>query len=163
VVHWRRGDQLQTRCANHKDQSVNCGTAQDLVHWVLAALRNSTNASISGDVSRVYVATNEPQHSDQIMQLHSQGFLTFSSVKDELFQDLDDLSVLAIEASLMLEAQTFFAWGVSEVDDVMEHERMATGRSFCQSRNSHQLSDSRYGVVTWCQSLQQDHSEVSVT
>ncbi|KAJ1429652.1 hypothetical protein B484DRAFT_419051 [Ochromonadaceae sp. CCMP2298] len=106
VVHWRRGDQV-TRCSKRLDTSVNCLPAPHLI----AAVRRLSNDSI------VYVATNE-QESGQLQLLREAGFLTFEDV-------------LAVEVSLMLAAPTFLAWGVSEIDDVVESERQRGGRTYC--------------------------------
>lgn len=38
-----------------------------------------------------------------------------------------------VEVSLMLEADQFLAWGVSEVDDVVERERMRRNLSWCSA------------------------------
>ena len=71
VAHWRRGDQLRTRCKAQRDLSVNCGSAADLI----AAIRRLSNDSI------VYVATNEAATSDEYAALLQAGFRLFSSVK----------------------------------------------------------------------------------
>lgn len=31
----------------------------------------------------------------------------------------------------MLEASTFLGWGISEINDVVEYERMKAGKSYC--------------------------------
>jgi hypothetical protein len=84
----------------------------------------------------VYVATNEPQQSEEMEHLRSQGFVTFEDVhQDSAVLSGDESSdlfmVLAAETSLMLNATTFLGWGISEINDVVEHERMLAGRSFC--------------------------------
>lgn len=71
VVHWRRGDQLATRCLQHKDSSVNCRSAVQLI----AAVRKLTNDSI------VYVATNEEVTSKELESLRREGFKLFSDTK----------------------------------------------------------------------------------
>lgn len=100
VVHWRRGDQLEARCAKHKDKSVNCDSATDLIKMV----KDTANSD-----GVVYIATNEAAGSTEMQILRSAGFKVFADAK------MDNLSVietLMVEVALMLEATTFLAWGV---------------------------------------------------
>ena len=123
VVHWRRGDQLG-RCSSLVDVSVNCRNATALLHKVRLHSKDSV----------VYVATNEPQQSPEMRQLRSAGFTTFTEVAASnalLFGGMDAFQVIATEAILMLHASTFLAWGVSEINDVVEHERSLAGRRHC--------------------------------
>lgn len=123
VVHWRRGDQLPGRCAKNVDTSVNCANASALVQRVQEHSADPV----------VYVATNEPKHSHNYSELRRHGFLTYA----DLASDNSEISnanlfqVLAGEVGLMLRATTFLGWGVSEINDVVEHERKAAGRTFC--------------------------------
>lgn len=48
------------------------------------------------------------------------------------------------QISIMLNASTFLAWGVSEVNDVIEHERMLRGKSYCSAKEE----TPKY--PTWC-------------
>lgn len=123
VVHWRRGDQLQGRCNRNVDASVNCADAAALVRKV----KENTDDRI------IYVATNEPQDSAEMAYLRKKGFLTYRDIASNIttFRRADVFEVLSIEVSLMLAADTFLAWGVSEINDVVEHERMLAGRSHC--------------------------------
>ena len=103
-----------SRCRKEMDVSVNCRDAPDLA----AQVRRYSNDSM------VFIATNEPQMSPSMEQLRKEyHFKTFISVPN--FDDLTPMQVLAIETLLMLEATTFLGWGVSEVNDVVEHERVA--------------------------------------
>lgn len=123
VVHWRRGDQLQGRCSRHVDASVNCADAAALVRKV----KENTEDTV------IYVATNEPQDSSEMAYLRKKGFLTYSDIAHNItaFRGADVFEVLSVEVSLMLGADTFLAWGISEINDVVEHERMLAGRSHC--------------------------------
>lgn len=58
VVHWRRGDQLTSRCSARqgKDVSVNCRNASSLLKLVERIRSHRI----------VYVATNEPRNSSQL-------------------------------------------------------------------------------------------------
>lgn len=123
VVHWRRGDQLQGRCLKSVDTSVNCQNATALVQRV----REFSSDPI------VYVATNEPQNSREMAELRRLGFVTYQdAARDNThLWNADDFAVLAAETHLMLAATTFLAWGVSEINDVVEHERREAGLSHC--------------------------------
>jgi hypothetical protein len=105
VVHWRRGDQLSSRCSSGVDVTVNCGSAEDLVKRV---------RSVSDD-KVVYVATNELQNSKEMKSLRRMGFLTFSDIKLNNFVEIDPFHGVVLEVALMLRASTFLGWGVSEI------------------------------------------------
>jgi hypothetical protein len=154
VVHWRRGDQLQGRCGNKIDASVNCADGAALVQKV-------QGRGQPGDV--VYVATNEPQDSIEMAFLRSKGFLTFSDVvrsgsSDASLQCLDAFEVLAAEVSLMLRAKTFLGWGISEINDVVEFERRQEGRTHCVAEweDGPVLEEARQ---TWCSLLWQRQAQ----
>ena len=124
VVHWRRGDQLNSRCRTKIDTSVNCGNASALIQ----AVKKNSHHTV------VYVATNEPQDSAEMKVLRAQpGWYTFSDVvqgsSDPSLKDLDSLHILVAEAVLMLRADRFLAWGYSEVNNVVNAERKLMGRS----------------------------------
>lgn len=136
VVHWRRGDQLKTRCLNFKDISVNCASAAELMALVQPLTADPL----------IYIATNEPQNSTASNYLGEHGFKLFSSVSFAV----GVFEVFAIETLLMVMATSFLAWGVSEVNDVVEYERMMTGRSFCLHQDKQRVNGS-YGLLTWCE------------
>ena len=117
VVHWRRGDQT-TRCKSGMDASVNCGTGYDFVAKIKEYTHDNT----------IYVATNEKRYSKDLVPLRRAQMKT---ITDGSIPLSDELSVLSLEVELMLRATTFLAWGVSEIDDVVEYERMKAGKSFC--------------------------------
>lgn len=133
VVHWRRGDQLESRCFHHKDRSVNCETADKLIDIV----RNYTKDKI------VYVATNEDPESIEIVHLRNAGFKTFADGMGG--KNVSSLEAIVIDSSLMIDATTFLAWGVSEVDDVVEYERMSLNKTFCVTDRLEDDQDD-----TWC-------------
>lgn len=206
VVHWRRGDQLSSRCAHGADNSVNCKSGLALVKRVrrnldaISSSSGSSSGSNSGsnsgnnsgggssgsggggsgsnvNISVVYVATNEPKDSPELAALAAAGFFFFHSVvntatpmsncsesssssgsgnggsesssssnsesssspavaaaplqaaaSSPLLTSLNLFDILAIEVSLMLQAHTFLAWGVSEMNDLVEWERYSEGR-----------------------------------
>ncbi len=58
----------------------------------------------------------------------------------------DLTEILAIESMLMIEATTFLAWGVSEVNDVIEYERYLLKKPFCIDQT--RVTD--MNEMTWC-------------
>ena len=54
----------------------------------------------------------------------------------------------------MLDASTYLGWGVSEVNDVIEHERRLLGKSHCVAK------ESAVTYPTWCWWLQTVLSKV---
>merc|ERR1712176_788137 len=85
AVHWRRGDQLLTKCKVKHDTSANCGSAE--------GLRDLIQAKLHGRPWRVYVATNEKNMSI-LTQLRGFGYnlqsdagLHFNSL-ESFFADL---------------------------------------------------------------------------
>jgi hypothetical protein len=153
VVHWRRGDQLQGRCGNKIDASVNCADGAALVQKVQAR-------SQADEV--VYIATNEPQDSAEMVYLRSKGFVTLSDVVasggDASLSRMDAFQVLAAEVSLMLRADTFLGWGISEINDVVEFERRQEGRTHCVAEweDGPVLEEARQ---TWCSLLRQREAQ----
>ena len=114
VVHWRRGDQLSTRCETKRDTSINCGSAEELV----ALVRDRTNHSL------VYVATNEMSGSSELAVLRDAGFNVSSDVVARLAPSSPPLGVVeavVVEVELMRDATLFLGWGVTEVNDVVEY------------------------------------------
>lgn len=136
VVHWRRGDQLMSRCRQTKDTSVNCGSAQELVDLV----RAHTNDSL------VYVATNELSNSSESILLAAAGFKLFHHGLSAAFKvSPDSVTGIVIDTSLMLNCNTFLGWGISLVNDVVEHQRMLEQRSYCVAYSEHNTD-----YPTWC-------------
>ena len=133
VVHWRRGDQLTSRCQQGKDVSVNCRSARRFVHEV----RQYTNDSL------VYVATNEEDlHSVDMSILHEAGFLTLN--ESLLGYHRNSVQAAVVDVLLMLDATTFLSWGVSVINDAVEHERMLQGSTYCV------VCESDVVYPTWC-------------
>ena len=102
VVHWRRGDQLTTRCKGERDASVNCDNSTVLIEL----LKNQTQDKL------VYIATNEKDDSPQVEILKNEGYKLFSHTNISVTNMLD---MFIYEIQLMLDSTTFLAWGISEV------------------------------------------------
>ena len=139
VVHWRRGDQIPRRCLTRVDRSVNCEGARALT----TLIRNFSSDSV------VYIATNE-KNSSTLSSLRRSGFSLFEDLLADLNKNvkvaLSVVDVLVAEVSLMLVADTFLAWGVSEIDDVVQFERMKRGKPFCRG----QMNISSIFELNWC-------------
>jgi len=153
AVHWRRGDQLTSRCAHSRDFSVNCGTAEELIK----AIRAHSNDKL------IYVATNEPESSPEHIRLRKEpGFKVFadgraavleagggvSSSNNYLNASIPVVDVFVLEVALMVDATTFLGWGMTEVKDVIEFERMKQKKSFCVARDEKMVMLPE--AKTWC-------------
>lgn len=136
VVHWRRGDQLTARCAQGKDNSVNCGSAAQLT----AKIRRSTNDTT------VFIATNENPRSAYMSELREAGFRVFDSANITSFTGVQ---AFMVEIFLMIDASTFLGWGVSECNDVVEYVRMKMGKSYCLTT----LQSEKEPTLTWCETV----------
>lgn len=158
VVHWRRGDQLQSRCAHAwtglRDFSVNCATAIQLVQAVqtqqalitLTGSRiNATHVPSVQEWKRpVLVATNEANETI-LDELRAHRFYPIMDLMRHhcLYQTgsckttgLSSLEEFIVESQFMTDAPTFISYGISQVNDVIEYERMKQGRSWCSQSNS---------------------------
>jgi len=132
VVHWRRGDQLTTRCKGQKDRSVNCADSLALIDLV----RQNSNDSL------IYIATNE-KNSAEIENLRNASFVVFQDTG--LVNKVTPMEAFILEVTLMIEASTFLGWGISEVNDVVEYERMKKNRTFCTT------DEWSFSYVSWCE------------
>lgn len=142
VVHWRRGDQLSSRCLQGKDNSVNCRSAAELVSLV----REYSNDT------EVYVATNDLEtNSTDIQVLTTNGFKIFNA--SLAGGDASSVTAFVVDVRLMLDANTFLGWGVSIINDIVEHERMLRNKSFCVAK------DENVTYPTWCW-LQEERMKV---
>ena len=144
VVHWRRGDQLATRCAQGKDNSVNCLSSLDLV----AEIRKYSNDKI------VYIATNAHNMTPSDVYLFKKaGFQLFNA--QSVSYIAHSVEALAVDVQLMIDATTFLGWGVSLINDLVEHARMLHRKSWCTTE------ERNITYPTWCwlqeQRLRREH------
>ena len=122
------------------DRSVNCEEAPQLIRKVKKYTKDSL----------IYIATNE-RNKSTLNTLKNAGFLLFDDLRKEVAKrsnvsSLNVVDILAVEASLMLEASSFLAWGVSEIDDVVQYERRQRGNSYCLA----QEKISSVYELNWC-------------
>lgn len=143
AVHWRRGDQRQ-RCAVksilERDETVNCGSAADLVATVEGILtdlerRDAANATTALPPRRrkVYIATNE-NDPETLAALSHRGYKLFRDAfvpGDAAFPrrtawrpgGLSSLDVFVLELLVMAESGFFFGWGPTGVRGFVERIR----------------------------------------
>ena len=159
VVHWRRGDQLKTRCKPRKnggapvDQSYNCGSAKSLITEINRVL---DSGYIQGDKAHefywreegnkafrksskdplpvVYISTNQDlrviEDGKAIKDYFREaGFKTF---KDTGLK-LNDLDEFTTELCMMVDADFFMAWGRSSIHDFV-------GLAYDQKKNPHKYN-----------------------
>ncbi len=133
VVHWRRGDQLLSRCAQGKDTSVNCLSVNDLIREV----KRYTSDNI------IYLATNEVNLShtelDHLRQAHIQVFDPRAAG-----YHAGSVAAAVVDVQLMLDATTFLGWGVSIIHDLVEHVRMVQNKFWCT------VVETNITYPTWC-------------
>lgn len=149
VVHWRRGDQLTTRCSDAwkgaRDYSVNCGSVSELVTTInafldkgpSAASGQSKTAVSSGSIDfrklPILIATNE-KNETILSELRSHHYTPMSDMisKHDTHHQLNgSLDEFIVESQFMLDATVLLTFGVSQINDVLENERMQRGLSFC--------------------------------
>jgi len=147
VVHWRRGDQLLSRCAQGKDTSVNCLSVNDLIHEV----KRYTSDNI------IYLATNEVNLSraelDHLRQAHIQVFN--HSVAG---YRAGSVAAAVVDVQLMLDATTFLGWGVSIIHDLVEHARMVQNKSWCTAVET----NATYPTWCWLQAQRVEQARVKI-
>ena len=128
VVHWRRGDQLTTRCKRHwvglKDTSSNCRSAAEFIADV--------RASLGSNRETVLVATNERNESSLSVLRRAEGFKILSEL---LLQPprrpLSEIDEFVLEALVMLRAPSLLTSGISTINDLVESARKEQGRTYC--------------------------------
>ena len=124
VFHWRRGDQLTTRCKDHKDISVNCKSVKEYIKAVQEQIKEFKNrkdqiSSISSAQPIIYIATNE-KNIEILNELSSAGFLHPVSFKQKLLKDtgivLNMLDEFVLDLILMCNAMYYKAFGFSKIE-----------------------------------------------
>ena len=136
VIHWRRGDQLSSRCKQGRDKSINCNDVNYLISFVHNNVKDKS----------VYIATNDKNDNNELQLLSNAGFLLYNQSYISNVTN-DDLSAFILDIALMLDSSTFLGWGISEVNDVIENQRMRMKKSFCKT-NENLLEEIVF--PTWC-------------
>ena len=126
VVHWRRGDQLYTRCtwtSIFKDRSINCKGPEDLFHFINQKILSS--GFPFADV-KVYVATNEREPSI-LETLQGYNMCTYSSLPEYVSRKLRSVDVYTLEILLMTIADVFVPIGRSNTNAFIRRLRSQRG------------------------------------
>eukprot|EP01034_Spumella_vulgaris_P021647 gene21647-27687_t len=156
AVHWRRGDQLTTRCLpewrNYKDQSVNCQSPENFTSEVLRFISGYGNSSLAYNVSAILVGTNEVNETS-LSHLRSQGLTPMIDMISKHFIPSEDghvkltsLEAFIVEAQFMLHAPLFLSFGISQINDVLESERAKRGLPHC-------LHAEHVDHKSWCEGM----------
>ncbi len=127
-------------CKRGYDQSINCGNSTSLVQKI---------AEFSSHTS-VFIVTEEPSDSADMVHLRSLGYVTFEDLSGKLFETTHPLHPsdvkFVLEMKLMLNADTFLGWGNSDVNSVVEHDRMMRNMTHCVG----QMAGKHREVLNWC-------------
>lgn len=120
VVHWRREDQLWTRCKGFGvlDTSWNCKSVDEF-SVRLRKLADEYNLR----PPQIYIATNE-NNSSIISILRDQGFKT----NQNLDRKLSSLESIIFESQLMIASELFFVSGKPGVSII--HNQISIARKF---------------------------------
>mmetsp|Transcript_19031 Transcript_19031/g.26014 ORF Transcript_19031/g.26014 Transcript_19031/m.26014 type:complete len:131 (-) Transcript_19031:62-454(-) len=112
-------------------------------------------ASKSSHLTRpqyVFIATNEGSGYVQEILRQNGYYLLKDVIKPHIddFQ-LTSLDEFILEAQFMLKAEVFLSYGISQINDVIEHERMLAGKSWCE-RDVIAMNDKTYihKHDSWC-------------
>ena len=125
-VHWRRGDQLNTRCLE-SDKSINCDSVHDFIDYV-----EKLRASKKAVHLPIYVATNEANRT--IMRdIHMAGYYTAANFTIPLRQAggvivaSDDLYLL--EMALLCDAYILEMMGHSSSNNFVKQCRLSNNKT----------------------------------
>lgn len=163
IVLFRRGDQLSSRCLSSwsglRDTSVNCGSEVDLIRDVEGYF--TSNCVKAKRPRLIFIATNE-KNETILDRLRARKFIPLVDVLTVFSAPsaaaLTSLEEFIIEAQFMLQADTFLSYGISQINDVIEYERMKSGKGWCErDKERDTLCDQRRAVQnqtnhgSWCQ------------
>jgi hypothetical protein len=123
VFHWRRGDQLTTRCG-HTDKSINCGTVESFINDVETHVALFETDQSSENV-RVYIATDE-DHIDVLQKFDDKGYKhSMYMVSEALRQNItfNSADSIIIDLMLMCIADAFISYGITTINAVANNCR----------------------------------------
>lgn len=121
IVHWRRGDQLETRCNGKIDKSVNCGSIDDF----LKELEYNLEVYVPFNKGPIptYIATNE-KSSQSIKKIQENNYFVFDDIKKGLKEmSFTSLDIFVFELMMMIDCTYLFAWGVSSINNFLYRYR----------------------------------------
>ncbi len=102
----------------------------------------------------IFIATNE-KNETILDHLRLRGFTPLGDVTTAYsFPGQTSLDEFIVETQFMLQADIFLSYGISQVNDVIEYERMMSGRGWCERDASVCASATGTGTTihnSWCQ------------
>ena len=117
VAHWRRGDQLTSRCKKGLDESLNCASVNNFLIEMVAYEENYAN-NISH--RSIVIATDDDQEKD-LVELRKAGYKLVADYHSQIAKmlssprgKLSSVDTFAIDLMLMCDADWLFAWGESK-------------------------------------------------
>jgi hypothetical protein len=117
VIHWRRGDQLKSRCKwkHFRDVSVNCGNVSSFIDFALNKIRKANIAT----TTVVYIATNEHRYAI-LQELRDAGFkVGLEGIRIHL----SAVDAYVLDLLLMATASIFVPVGRSNVNTFVDRLR----------------------------------------
>ena len=144
VVHWRRGDQLNSRCSKNwqglRDFSVNCMDTASFMQDVRTHLKEppypgmlswQQKENLKQPQSAVLVATNE-KNQTILDELRAQNFIPLVDIinnykptnedEDVLFNStFSSIDEFIVETQFMIQAPEFISYGISQVLHPIPH------------------------------------------
>lgn len=129
VAHWRRGDQMYSRC--HKfDFSVNCDKTETGIILQYNKFLEKFCPMLSNGTK--YIATNE-KNTSILEQLHTQRFQSLYSVmrsSDNFTRMTDEIEGYILEIMLMCRAKCLFLFGESSLNSYLKYCRRIYEREY---------------------------------
>jgi hypothetical protein len=112
VIHWRRGDQLETRCKNG-DHSFNCVDVKEFLHMI-----DSITRPLMVIQTPIYIATNEMDK--EIHRVLNQSSLyTMNSFKN-IININNSFEEFLVDLMMMCKARYLFLGGYSTIHRWLE-------------------------------------------
>ena len=122
AFHWRRGDQLDTRCRNGIDISVNCLPVEYFLAKVNATLAALESEGTSIASVKVFISTNE-KDPGILQSFEDLGYYHSAQIKDLLQKrnkTSDSLELFLLDTMIMCSATWVNYFGKSNVDLFVE-------------------------------------------
>ena len=122
AFHWRRGDQLSTRCRIGVDTSVNCSPVELFLRKVNATLLMLEDLGFSLGSVKVFIATNEGDDTvlrnfEELGYYHSGQLKGFLHTRN---RTANSLELFLLDTMIMCYASWFNYYGISTVDAFVE-------------------------------------------
>ena len=129
AFHWRRGDQLYTRCRSGLDKSINCLSAQDLIRVIQSKLLLMKDKR---EIYQIYIATNEVNQTI-LDEINAVGYLHTKIIVDAIQKEylgINSLEKFIVDTMLMCCAHKFYHYGESTVNQLVADCRRRIRKDF---------------------------------